>query len=397
MKYLINGLDMFFSGIIMYILYPFFPKDIWIISERLDQAQDNGIAFFEYINKEHSNIASYYLLEKNCPNINYVKSIGKVLIQGTLKHKIIFLKSKVIASTEKNMIEPWGCRVFYSIFQRFFPKKFRVFLQHGILDKDVSEVYGKNVSNIDLFVTSTSREQEFVINNFGYSRNEIANVGICRYDKLLELRKEKKQENIILYIPTWRRDLFDLTKIHDEKYIKEARKEFVTSKYYKSIQDIINNAKLNYILEKYHYKFIMVTHHGINKLADLFNTKFSNIEIYKSEEVTIQQLLAKSKVFITDYSSIHFDSGYIRNRNIYYQFDKEEFYKNHAGKSYFDYVRDGFGPVVNTKEELISVINKNINGDYEEKKYADRADKFFQFYDNNNSKRLYEVILSKLK
>ena len=381
----------------MYILYPFLPKDIWIISERLDQAQDNGIAFFEYINKEHTNIASYYLLEKNCPNINYVKSIGKVLIQGTLKHKILFLKSKVIASTEKNMIEPWGSKIFYRIFQRFFPKKFKVFLQHGITDKDVSSVYGKNVSNIDLFVTATQVEKEFIKDRFGYNNDEIGNVGFCRYDKILNLKESLEKENIVLYIPTWRRNLFDLTKIHDEKYIKEARKNFIKSEYYNVIQDIINDIQLNDILEKYHYKFIMVTHHGINKLADIFNTKFSNIEIYKSEEVIIQEMLAKSKIFITDYSSIHFDSAYIHNKNIYYQFDEEEFYKNHAGKSYFSYARDGFGPVVTTKEDLISVIEKSINDNSEEKKYTDRINKFFQFYDSNNSKRLYEVILSKLK
>lgn len=397
MNYLINGLDMIFTGIIMYVLYPFLPKDIWIISERLDQAQDNGIAFFEYMNSKQSQVTTYYLLQKDCNKIESVQSIGKVLIQGTLKHKIIFLKSKVVASTEKNMIEPWGSNIFYRFFQRFFPKKLKVFLQHGITDKDVSSVYGKNVSNIDLFVTATKVEKKFIEEKFGYKNDEIGNVGFCRYDKILNLKENSEKENIILYIPTWRRNLFDLSKIQDKKYIEEARKNFIKSEYYKAIQDLINNIKLNHILEKYNYKFIMVTHHGINELADTLNTKFNNIEIYKSEEVIIQQILVKSKIFITDYSSIHFDSAYIHNKNIYYQFDEKEFYKNHAGKSYFSYLRDGFGPVVTTKEDLISVIEKSINDNCEEKKYTDRIDKFFQFQDGNNSKRLYELILSKLK
>lgn len=397
MNYLINGLDMIFTGIIMYALYPFLPKDIWIISERLDQAQDNGIAFFEYMNSNQSQITTYYLLQKDCNKIENVQSIGKVLIQGTFKHKIIFLKSKVVASTEKNMIEPWGSNIFYKFFQRVFPKKLKVFLQHGITDKDVSSVYGKNVSNIDLFVTATKVEKEFIEEKFGYKNDEIGNVGFCRYDKILNLKENLEKENIILYIPTWRRNLFNLSKIHDKKYIEEARKNFIKSEYYKTIQDLINNIKLNHILEKYNYKFIMVTHHGINELADILNTNFSNIEIYKSEEVIIQQILVKSKIFITDYSSIHFDSAYIHNKNIYYQFDEKEFYKNHAGKSYFNYVRDGFGPVVTTKEDLISVIEKSINDNCEENKYTDRIDKFFQFKDGNNSKRLYELILSKLK
>lgn len=398
MKYLINGLDMFFSGIIMYILYPFLHKDVWIISERLDQAQDNGIAFFEYLNKEHTDIASYYLLEKNCPNINYVKSMGKVLIQGTLKHKILFLKSKVIASTEKNMIEPWGSRIFYRIFQRFFPRKLKVFLQHGVTDKDVSSVYGKNVSDIDLFVTVTNVEKEFIKDKFGYNESEMANVGFCRYDKLIGLRDDYKKEKIILYMPTWRRNLIDLTKINNNEYIKGAETRFLKSNYYKEIQELINDIQLNNILEEYNYKFILVTHHGINAFSHLFNSKFKNVKIYESEEIQIQELLAKADIFITDYSSIHFDSAYIHNKNIYYQFDEEDFYKNHAGKSYFNYERDGFGPVVKERKDMFECLKECLESKDEMlNRYLKRSKDFFQFNDNNNSKRLYETIISKLK
>ncbi|MBN1066025.1 CDP-glycerol glycerophosphotransferase family protein [Clostridium botulinum] len=396
MKYIINGLDMIFSGIIMYLLYPFLPKQIWIISERSDQAQDNGIAFFEYLNKDQPQINTYYLLEKRCNKIESVKKIGKVIIKGTLKHKIYFLKSTVIASTEKNIIEPWGSRVFYSKFAKMYPKKLKVFLQHGILDKDVSDVYGKNVSDIDLFVTSTDEEKMFVMQKFGYNEDEIANVGICRYDKLIRYKEKLNNENIILYMPTWRRYLFDLSN-KETLYLEDARKVFLKSRYYNSIQVFLNNSELNNILEENNFKLVFITHHGMNKLGDLFNVSSDNIEIFKSEEVKIVEFLIKAKAFITDYSSIHFDSAYLGKTNIYYQFDKEEFIKEHAGGSYFNYERDGFGDIVNKEKDLIKEIEKIIISDnIKNDKYSSRRNKFFKFKDGNNCFRLYNAIKIKL-
>lgn len=394
MKYFFYGLDIVFSGIIMYILYPFLPDNIWIISEREDQAQDNGIAFFEYLNKEHKDIKSFYLLSNSYSGIDEVKKIGNVLIKGSLKHKIYFLRSKVTAFTEKNIIEPWGSRIFYRTFAKIFPNKLKVFLQHGILDKDVSSVYGKYVSNIDIFVTSTTVESTFVEEKFGYNKNEIANVGISRYDKLIDYNKNNDKEKIILYIPTWRRDLFDLANKNDS-YIIEARENFLKSEYYEKIQELINDKRLGNILKQNNYKFIFVTHHGINELNTLFTSDFNEVEIYKSEEVNIAQLLAKTNVFLTDYSSIHFDSAYIGNRNIYYQFDKDMFFNIHAGKSYFNYEKDGFGPVVQDLDTLILEIDKAVNNT-NESKYIERADKFFQFKDKKNCCRLYNFIKNTL-
>lgn len=389
MKYIINGFDMILSGIIMYLLYPILPKKIWIISEREDQAQDNGIAFFEYLNRERKEVESFYLLEKNCAEIEKVKRIGNVLVKGSLKHKIYFLKSEVVAFTEKNMIEPWGSRIFYRIFARLFPRKIKVFLQHGITDKDVSSVYGKSVSDIDLFVTATQVEKNFIEDKFGYDEHEIANVGFCRYDKLA--KDTIKSEKIILYMPTWRRYLFDIAN-KDRKYIEYEKRNFLKSDYYNTIQELINDENLIKFLETNDYKFIFITHHGINEFKELFTTTSTNIEIHKSEEIKIAEILSKISMFITDYSSIHFDSAYIGKINIYYQFDREKFFNEHAGKSYFSYERDAFGPVVCGKDELIDkIIEYSLTNDNEDK-YKKRTKEFFQYRDNYNCKRLYTRI-----
>lgn len=393
MKYIKNGIDMIITGILMYICYPFLPKNIWIISERLNQAQDNGIAFFEYMRIQQPQEDTYYLLEKGSSYIEKVQAIGPVIIAGTLKHKLYFLKSKVVASTEKNMIEPWGSNIFYKYFERLYPKKIKVFLQHGILDKDVSSVYGKTVSNFDLFVTSTQAERKFVIEQFGYRPKQVINVGLSRYDKLLEKSATIPKENMILYMPTWRRYLVDLRNV-DEHYKEETYRNFLQTNYYKHIKDLIEDRELKNILAKENIKFIVVLHHAMEIIAPSFNSHETNIEIYTSEQVNIQTMICKAKIFITDYSSVHFDSAYVGNSNIYYQFDQEEFLTEHAGKSYFSYTLDGFGPVVDQKEALLKEINQIIEKKYQRsKQYDERVKSFFENRDGQNSKRLYEYII----
>ena len=394
MKYIKNGIDMIITGILMYICYPFLPKNIWIISERLNQAQDNGIAFFEYMRRHQPQEETYYLLEKDSPYIKKVQTIGPVLLAGTLKHKLYFLKSKVVASTEKNMIEPWGSNVFYKYFAKLYPKKIKVFLQHGILDKDVSSVYGAAVSNFDLFVTSTDAEKEFVIEKFGYTPNQVINVGISRYDQLLEKSKTTPKENMILYMPTWRRYLIDLSN-EDGNYKEETYKKILQTNYYKGIKDLIEDIDLKNTLVKENMQLIVILHHAMEIIAPSFNNLGSNIEIYTSEQVNIQDMICKAKVFITDYSSVHFDSAYVGNPNVYYQFDQEEFLKEHAGKSYFSYVLDGFGPVIESKEALLQQINELIDQKYEQAtQYNDRREHFFENRDGQNSRRLYEYIVN---
>ena len=392
LRAIVSMLDIILVGIVMYITRKHLPQHIWLISERMNQAQDNGIAFFEYMSKSHPEINSYYILEKNNENLDKVNQIGRTLVKGSFKYKLYFLKSEVIASTEKNMIEPWGSRVFYKYIGKFFPNKIKVFLQHGITDKDVSSVYGKEVSPFDLFVTAAEREREFIIERFGYLSDEVINVGFPRYDKLsLDYQRTCKQK-IILFMPTWRRYLNDLTR-GDKKYVKKAQEAFIESIYYQTLQNLIHDKKLEGLLQQEGYQLIMVMHHGMNRFKDLFKP-VKGIEIYSSEEIMIADLLQKAEIFITDYSSVHFDSAYLGNINLYYQFDVQEFRNGHAQISYFNYEEDGFGPVAYSKEQLIENLKLAIkrNGIREER-FNQRVQDFFSYTDHNNCERLYQEII----
>ena len=80
-------------------------------------------------------------------------------------------------------------------------------------------------------------------------------------------------------------------------------------------------------------------------------TVFDNISLL-GDEVSYRQIFAESKLMITDYSSTSMDFAYMGKAVVYCQFDKDEFYNRHIhAPGYFDYEKDGFGPV--TKNYLI--------------------------------------------
>ena len=83
---------------------------------------------------------------------------------------------------------------------------------------------------------------------------------------------------------------------------------------------------------------------------------------------------------ITDYSNIFLDFGYLNKPIIYSQIDYKEYKSAHFLDGYFNYDKEGFGPVCyNLKciiSNVISIIeNKNIFG----KKYFRRIKRFYKY------------------
>ena len=101
---------------------------------------------------------------------------------------------------------------------------------------------------------------------------------------------------------------------------------------------------------------------------------------------------------ITDYSSIFFDFGYLKKPIIYSHFDYKEYRNFHYREGYFDYRLDGFGPVCQdincTVNEIIYEIENNC---VLRAKYLKRIEKFFGFFDQNNSERVFREITKQNK
>ena len=99
-------------------------------------------------------------------------------------------------------------------------------------------------------------------------------------------------------------------------------------------------------------------------------------------------------MMITDYSSVLFDFAYLRKRILYTQFDKEAFFEAQTyDEGYFDYERDGFGPVCTTYDDTVQAIIDAVNDDCAvQDTYRARMDDFFAFSDRDNCKRILKEI-----
>ena len=111
--------------------------------------------------------------------------------------------------------------------------------------------------------------------------------------------------------------------------------------------------------------------------------------------MTYSKEFKQNKLLITDFSSTFFDFAYLHKPIIYTQFDTEKFYESQIfDKGYFDYEKDGFGPICKTVDETVNAIIKIIDNDCViDKKYEKRINTFYEYTDNKNCERIYNKII----
>jgi CDP-glycerol glycerophosphotransferase (TagB/SpsB family) len=73
---------------------------------------------------------------------------------------------------------------------------------------------------------------------------------------------------------------------------------------------------------------------------------------------------------------------------VYFQFDQEEYIQHHTERpGYFEYPRDGFGPVTDTVEDTVAAITGGLAGPNAE--YIARMERAFPLRDGRNRERVF--------
>ena len=138
---------------------------------------------------------------------------------------------------------------------------------------------------------------------------------------------------------------------------------------------------------------IFYPHRNMQKYLKEFHPKSDRITIADWRKYDVQGLLKESAFLITDLSSIFMDFGSMRKPMLYFQFDMKKFREGQYQQGYFEYKRDGFGPVCEKLEEVEQELEKaaanQLQNDVE---YLRREEAFFPLWDSDNCKRNYEAI-----
>ena len=362
-------------------------KEIWIVTDRHVCGGDNGEAFYRYLLKEKSKqIDAYFALDGSSPDFERLQNEGFKMIDMTSEeYKKLFVLADCILSSyfDHSEYRPISNEFVRSI----VTMKHFVFLQHGITKDDVSFYYTRNTMNFSLFITAAERERASIVEtpNYLLSSEKVALTGFPRYDLL-----ENHPKKLLLVMPTWRNKMVQFGMNGQEPVVHPS---FPDSYYYHFYHELLSSPRLHEACKKHGYALCYFPHN--NMLAtDSYFKDIEGIEIREGEDRVYSKAFAEASVMVTDFSSTAFDFAYLRKPVIYVQGDAEEFFSSHTyRKGYFDYEKDGFGPVLAKVEEAVSYLERLMEQDCKpEEKYLERINSFFAFDDKENCRRVFDAV-----
>lgn len=362
--------------------------EIWLVSDRIDNAGDNAEVLFKYIVKNKpQNVRPIFVIGKNAqPNvIERIKSEGEMIFYEDKDFPYYFLSAtKIISSSGgEYTVNPFD-KDQMLMFDLYNFKYY--FLNHGVNCGDCCKWLNKFNKNIHIFFNTGVNERAAIVNgNYNYSPEQCIITGLPRFDDLYE--NTKKQ---LLILPSWRKSIKGAYE--NDTTSSVYFDGFVDTDYFKFYNGLINDERLLAKMREKGYKGLFCLHPIFMKQYvdfeknDVFDINHGFIDYNK--------VFAESAAMVTDYSTIAFDFAYLKKPIVYTQFDKEEFYETQTyDKGFFEYETDGFGPVCYDLDSAVNALIELIDNDCQNK-YIDRVENFFVNIDKNNSKRVLDAILA---
>lgn len=370
------------------ICKPLQRKPLWLISDRMEKAGDNGEALFRYLCALKQKPAKLvFAVSERSGDYAALKKIGPVVKARSFRHKLLFLRADLnISSQADSDVVTQFSR--YDGPYRDIESRIRfVFLQHGVIENDLSGWLNRYQCNITGFVVSAKAEADSIrAYAYGYPDSVIWLTGLPRHDRLYH-----DEKRCVTIMPTWRQ--MWVSSVNGG--VRDLKPGFEEGQFFLFYNALLNDRRLLDAAKKNGYSVRFLPHPHLQPHAARFT---KNAEVtFLSAAVSYRQALAESDLVLTDYSSVAFDFAYLRKPVVYAQFDRDAFFSGEhvCRKGYFEYERDGFGEVETTYEATVNrLIEYMENGCELKDKYRARIDGFFAYNDRENCRRVYEKLLA---
>ncbi|MCD0423663.1 CDP-glycerol glycerophosphotransferase family protein [Rubrivivax sp. JA1024] len=358
----------------------------WVFIDREENADDSAEHLYRWLRTHRPDVPAWFLLRPDSPDWPRLQAEGFRLLPPGLRRKLVVLGAEHIVSSHAE----W---VFGGFDRRLFGDAMQwryTFLQHGVTMNDVSHWLGPR--EFDCFVTSSPAEHASIVGDdsaYPYTEREVRRTGMPRHDRLLRLARELPADapRCLLIMPTWRASLLEGP---------DPRRVFSDSDFARCWRSVLCDEGLRARARAAGLKIVFLPHRNLLPFLDLLGLP-EDVELASAANGGFQPLLVRAAAFVTDYTSVSFDAALLRRPVFYYHFDRAAFYEggHNWRPGYFDYERDGFGPIAEDAEALLAELGAFIDsGCRVPQEYLLRMERAMPDRDGRACRRVYEAMLS---
>ena len=374
--------------------------DAWVFMDRIHDADDSAEHLFHHVRANHPEVNAWFVVEKGTADWKRLKRDGvkRLVAHGSPQWKLLMINARHLISSHADVptMAPTALSFPGARNWRF------TFLQHGVIKDDLSAWL--NPKKIDVFVTSTNAEYDSIAgdhNRYRFTPKEVVLSGLPRFDKVREagLSVPPPKRDLVLMVPTWRHWLTTGFVGVDTQKREDFGPEFYESEFVREWLGLLGSVELRAACERQGLRVGFLPHPNLQSaLPHLDLPDWVEPLSYEGNDVRV--LFARAAVMVTDYSSVAFNAAYIDRPVVYFQFDAARvFGGEHVGqRGYFDYRRDGFGPVAETVEQTVKEIGSALEtGRSPREPYASRIAATFPVRDGGCCERTFQAILASTK
>jgi glycosyltransferase involved in cell wall biosynthesis len=368
----------------------------WVLMDRIHNAGDSGEILFKHLREHHSSINAWFVLEKGTADFERLRKEGygdRLVAHGSRQWLNLMANCEHLLSSHADapVINPPRIQEFMEPQWRF------TFLQHGVIKDDLSRWL--NYKQIDLFVTSTVPEHASIAGDhtgYPFTTKETVLTGLPRFDRLQQVgqRFPVEKRDLVLLTPTWRQWLVEnLEAGSQERNLGAAA---LDSEFVQEWVGLLRDPGLARACEEAGVRLGFLPHPNLAKLLPALDLP-PHVLTFSYDGNDVQELFARARVLVTDYSSIAFNAAYLERPVVYFQFDAEQVLMGaHVGqRGYFSYERDGFGPVVQERGSAVTSIRDALaEGGAPLPEYLERIEATFPHRDGGCSERVVQAVLA---
>lgn len=366
--------------------------DCLIFMDRDSQADDNAEHLYRYVLRNHPDTRAYFVLRRESRDWDRLCREGFRLIPfGSIEHRVALINARHLISSHADHYVLGYPTLRH---RRTLHRSRFTFLQHGVIKDDLS--HWLNAKTIDCFVTASPAERRSIIDEgspYRFSAQEVVLTGLPRHDALGA--GNPRADRCLLIMPTWRQWLVGPTI--GKSAVRAENPVFFESEFAQRWREFLHSPRLRALVTAHGYRVQFFPHANLDAYLDWFDAPSYIETLSNGRGASIQEVFRAAALMITDYSSAAFDLAYLRRSVLYYQFDRELVFggEHTTKKGYYDYDRDGFGPVCSDQEGLMMELECLLNREAKPTPaHLARMENTFAYRDGQSCRRTFDAILA---